>query len=89
MRRDVRMSKSGKSDAYWGQSRKMEGRLRATKPEKLSQRASRNEEEKKDKIERDAFSHKFIIQAGTLLSPRILKAVSLAEKVRTPCISIS
>jgi hypothetical protein len=50
MRRDVRMSKSGKSGAYWGQSRKREGRLRAMKPEKLSQRASRDDEEKRRKI---------------------------------------
>ena len=44
------MSKSGKSGAYWGQSRKREGRLRAMKPEKLSQRASRDEEERRRKI---------------------------------------
>jgi hypothetical protein len=49
-REDVTMSKSGKSGAYWGQSRKREGRLRAMKPEKLSQRASRDEEEKRKKI---------------------------------------
>ena len=40
------MSKSGESCAYWGQSRK-KGRLRAMKPEKQSQRASRDEEERK------------------------------------------
>jgi hypothetical protein len=50
MRRDIRMSKSGKSCAYWEESRKREGRLRAMKPEKLSQRASRDEEEKRRKI---------------------------------------
>jgi len=40
------MSKSEKSCAYWGQSRKREGRLRAMKPEILSQRASRDGEER-------------------------------------------
>jgi hypothetical protein len=50
IKRDSRMSKSGKSGAYRGQSRKREGRLRAMKPEKLSQRASRDEEEKRRKI---------------------------------------
>jgi hypothetical protein len=43
----VRTSKSVESGAYWGQSRKKEGRLRAMKPEKQSQRASRDEEERK------------------------------------------
>jgi len=47
MRRDVRTSKSGESGAYLGQSRKKEERLRAMKPEKQSQRASRDEEERK------------------------------------------
>jgi hypothetical protein len=44
MRRDVRMrmGKCEVSGAYWGQSRKNEGRLRAMKLKKLSQRASRN-----------------------------------------------
>lgn len=41
------MSKSGESCAYWGQWRKREGRSRAMKPEKLSLRASRDEEERK------------------------------------------
>lgn len=58
-------------NAHWGQWRKRKERLRAMKPEKLSQRASRDEEEGKevennDKIERDAFSHRFIIRAGIL-----------------------
>lgn len=67
------MRKSRKSCAYWGQWRKMEGRLRAMKPEKQSQRASRDEEEGKeeennDKIEGEIrFSHRFIIRAGTLI----------------------
>jgi hypothetical protein len=47
MRRDVRMSKSRESCAYLGQWRKREGRSRAMKPEKLSLRASRDEEERK------------------------------------------
>jgi hypothetical protein len=70
MRRDIRMRMSGESCAYWGQWRKMEGRLRAMKPEKQSQRASRDEEEgkeeeNKDKIEREIrFSQRFIIRAN-------------------------